>query len=244
MATDDQQILVTGGAATPAHFTIPGNGQIRPKAVFASFDGTSAGVAFLPALKIISDGGETVGIYPTDTTVAAGASADVSWFPRLAAAAASASLASSIVRAYGFQFSGQTVTHGTRTTAKFDTVATSDATKLSWSTNTHTNDTLTLHGNGWAQVITSCLWTAGTKIDARILSSGGYEVFPHDGFDSMSGYDNFGAGNQQANLMDIAWYDTTASTLPLQVQLSNLDGADSGPTLCYIGAMFYPGLQL
>lgn len=81
MATDDVQRLVTGTASTPAHFTIPGNGQIRPKAIFASVDGTGAATAFLPAIKVISDGGETVGIYPTQTSVAAGGSADVSWFP-------------------------------------------------------------------------------------------------------------------------------------------------------------------
>lgn len=87
MATDDVQVLVTGQADAPATFTIPGNGQLQPKAIFASYDGTSAGGDFLPAIKIISDGGETVGVYPTATTVVAGASADVSWFPRLASSA-------------------------------------------------------------------------------------------------------------------------------------------------------------
>jgi len=81
VATDDQQVLVTGQADAPASFRVPGNGQIQPKAVYASFDGTSAVGDFLPALKIISDGGETVGVYPTETAVVAGASADVSWFP-------------------------------------------------------------------------------------------------------------------------------------------------------------------
>jgi hypothetical protein len=86
MPTADVQVLVTGTAAAPATFTIPGNGQLQPKAIFASYDGSGAGGNFLPALKIISDGGELVGIYPTDTQVVAGASADVSWFPRLAGA--------------------------------------------------------------------------------------------------------------------------------------------------------------
>jgi hypothetical protein len=63
---------------------VPGNGQIRPKTIFATFDGTGAAGDFLPALKIISDAGFVVGIYPADTAVVAGASADVSWFPRVA----------------------------------------------------------------------------------------------------------------------------------------------------------------
>jgi hypothetical protein len=89
VATDDLQILVTGQAAAPAHFNISGTGQIRPKTIFATFNGSGAAGAFLPALKIVSDGGETVGIYPTDTSVAAGASADVTWFPGVTPAASS-----------------------------------------------------------------------------------------------------------------------------------------------------------
>lgn len=85
MATDDQQVLVTGTAAAPASFTVPGNGQIQPKSVFATYDGTGAAGAFQPALKVISDGGEVVGIYPCDTSVQAGGTADVSWFPHVAA---------------------------------------------------------------------------------------------------------------------------------------------------------------
>lgn len=84
MPTDDRQVLVAGTAPTPALFTIPGNGQIRPKTIFAHYDGSGAASAFYPAIKIISDGGQTIGIYPTTFTVAAGGSAEVSWFPGLA----------------------------------------------------------------------------------------------------------------------------------------------------------------
>lgn len=81
MATDDQQVLVTGTASAPTHFTIPGNGQIQPKTIFANFNGSGAAGSFVPTLKIVSDGGETVGIYPLATSIAAGGSANVSWFP-------------------------------------------------------------------------------------------------------------------------------------------------------------------
>ena len=80
MATDDRQVLVTGTAPAPADFLVPGNGQIRPKSVFAHFDGSAAAASFLPVLKIISDGGEVVALCPTTTTTAAGGSADVTWF--------------------------------------------------------------------------------------------------------------------------------------------------------------------
>ncbi len=91
MATDDQQVLVVGQAAAPTHTVIPGNGQIRPKCIYAHYDGTAAAGAFVPALKITSDGGEFVGWCPASTTVVAGASAEVTWFQGVGLTAASAS---------------------------------------------------------------------------------------------------------------------------------------------------------
>jgi hypothetical protein len=81
VATDDRQVLVVGQASAPANYRIPGSGQIRPKVVFAKFDGTNAVTGYVPALKVTSDGGKTVGIFPAFSTVAAGGSVNVSWFP-------------------------------------------------------------------------------------------------------------------------------------------------------------------
>jgi hypothetical protein len=81
VATDDRQVLVAGSAAAPARYIIPGNGQIRPKVIFAKYDGTATTSVYVPALKITSDAGLTVGIFPAFETVAAGASANISWFP-------------------------------------------------------------------------------------------------------------------------------------------------------------------
>jgi hypothetical protein len=91
VATDDRQVLVTGREDTPAHFRVPGNGQLRPKAVTAHYDGTNAGGDFLAALKITSDAGELVGVYPISTAIAAGGSARVSWFPGVKEVAATPS---------------------------------------------------------------------------------------------------------------------------------------------------------
>jgi hypothetical protein len=83
MATDDRQILVTGKASAPADFLVPGNGQITPKAINAVYDGTGAATAFLPTLEVVSDAGVVVARCPTTNAVAAGGSAEVSWFPSL-----------------------------------------------------------------------------------------------------------------------------------------------------------------
>ena len=83
MATDDVQVLVTGQGAVPQQFTIPGNGQIQPKAVRAVYNGGGAVTSFIPVLRIISDAGVPVAecVAPL---IAAGGSAAVSWFPHVA----------------------------------------------------------------------------------------------------------------------------------------------------------------
>ncbi len=127
MATDDLQRLVTGTSPTPAHFMIPGNGQMRPKAIFATYDGSGGAALYQPALKIISDAGKTVGIYPTDTTVAAGGSADVSWFPRVAGIPRSSAVlpGTSVSRL----ITSQTITNNATANIVFDTVLFDD---LNW----------------------------------------------------------------------------------------------------------------
>lgn len=79
----DAQILATQVSAAPLVYTIPGGQEIILKALFASFDGTGAAGAFLPCVRILSDAGKVVGEYVTDSTVAAGSSADVSFAPFL-----------------------------------------------------------------------------------------------------------------------------------------------------------------
>lgn len=51
------------------------------KGVTASFDGTGAATQFVPAVQILDPSGFVVGTYPSATTLSAGATADVSWFP-------------------------------------------------------------------------------------------------------------------------------------------------------------------
>jgi hypothetical protein len=126
--TGDQQILVTGKATVPASFTVPGNGQIQPKTIFASYDGTGAGGNFLPAIKIISDGGETVGVFPTSTTVVAGASADVTWFPGVEATGTPASTTTPAASALVEQFTPHTFVGTVGTVVPFEFFNTTDKT--------------------------------------------------------------------------------------------------------------------
>src|SRR5579859_652503 len=85
----DTQIHPTGTVSTPADYVIPTGAELILKGAYAHFDGTSAAGSFVPLLRIISNAGSVSLEAVADTTVAAGASADVTWFPRLAAASSS-----------------------------------------------------------------------------------------------------------------------------------------------------------
>jgi hypothetical protein len=76
----DVQILVAGTESLPFSYEVPNAQEIQPKAVSAIFDGSAAAAAFLPMLEVVSDGGVVVAQSPA-SSVAAGGSAEVSWFP-------------------------------------------------------------------------------------------------------------------------------------------------------------------
>lgn len=86
----DAQLLATGTSAAPLDYEVPGNITITPKYAFAHFDGTSAGVAWYPAVQVISDSGHTVATIPTGSSVAAGAAVDATWAPFLRSSSAAA----------------------------------------------------------------------------------------------------------------------------------------------------------
>lgn len=77
----DRQFKVGGVIPAPADWVLPSTLQIIPKMAYASFDGSGAGASFLPCLRIISDSGQVAAECVVGTSVAAGASADVTWFP-------------------------------------------------------------------------------------------------------------------------------------------------------------------
>lgn len=69
----------------PAGYTVPGAQEIVVKSVRALVDGSGAGAAFQAVLQLVAADGSIVWEAPTDSTIAAGGSANVSWFPRVGA---------------------------------------------------------------------------------------------------------------------------------------------------------------
>ena len=93
-----------------------------------------------------------------------------------------------VYRAYcdGRKQTPQSVTHGTTKNCSFDTVRTSDATLIQWSTVTVPNDTFKIMTTGWALIQASCAWPAGTLVDYLINSPGGFELYQHDAITAFS----------------------------------------------------------
>lgn len=76
VAINAQQVQQAGQG-----YTVPDSLALLLKNVRASYNGTSAAGSFVPVLRIVSDAGLTVGEYRVSGSLAAGASADVTWFP-------------------------------------------------------------------------------------------------------------------------------------------------------------------
>jgi hypothetical protein len=78
----DVQILRAPTTAVPSNYTLPDAAELRLKAVYAEFDGSGAAGSFLPCVTLISDSGDVIGrAVDPSSPVAAGGSADVTFFP-------------------------------------------------------------------------------------------------------------------------------------------------------------------
>jgi hypothetical protein len=76
----DVQYRPLGTVSAPAAWTLQDLLEILPKTAYAHYDGSGTAGPFQPCLRIISDAGIVAGEYICETEVAAGASADVTWF--------------------------------------------------------------------------------------------------------------------------------------------------------------------
>lgn len=125
----DAQILAGGVEPAPLAYTVPNAQEIILKAAFATFDGSAAAGAFLPCVRILSSGGKVVGEYITDSSVAAGSSAEVSFAPFLrnaggGAAATAESFAIAYRTGFGVPISGGA---GSSDVAPWDYIDANDA---------------------------------------------------------------------------------------------------------------------
>jgi hypothetical protein len=66
----------------PLAYTIPGAQEIGIISLRASYDGTGAAGSFVPTLRVLAPDGQELAACPVASPLAAGALADVTWFPR------------------------------------------------------------------------------------------------------------------------------------------------------------------
>lgn len=127
----------------PKDYSIPNAQQIRLLSVRASFDGSGAGGAWLPALQLLDNNGNVL-VTAADpaVSVAAGASADVSWFPGVKVAAAAAA-STGVAWFFAKRETNFTIpTTSPQLRIAWTHFVTSDATVFSVTTTTNANDTV------------------------------------------------------------------------------------------------------
>ena len=108
----DIELTRDGPVSVPLNYNVPNGGELLPKTVEASIDGSSAVVPFYAVLQVLDPSGRSMAKGIT-SSIAAGASADVTWFPKLSQQAASSSSGSGPAVLYDLTLTG--------TTANFDT---------------------------------------------------------------------------------------------------------------------------
>lgn len=87
MAGDDT-LVRQGPEPVPFDVPVPQGGELLPKVVRATIDGSGAGAAFYAAVQVLDPNNNVKGTY-VSPQIAAGASADVTWFRGLAQQASS-----------------------------------------------------------------------------------------------------------------------------------------------------------
>lgn len=117
----DVAIRAAATAAAPRDYTVPGAQEILPKAVSAAMDGTSAATSWFPCLQVLDPGGTVMFSAIAGLSVAAGGTADVSWFPGLGGTATGGVQA--LIGARIIATSPQTIPNGTATDLVYQSVA-------------------------------------------------------------------------------------------------------------------------
>lgn len=198
MATADALISRDGPVAAPMDYTVPSGSVIIPDCITASFDGTAAAGTFQPELQLISQDGRIIARCPTAVIVAAGASADVTWFPGLGGVEPIVTTVATLATV-ALITSGQTIPNNAYTTIPFDTVLSAHDPDGVFSVNLSTG-VVTTTQTGVFSIVTFVGFTATASGNIRLLLNGTAGAFgkSEDSFAANSDLSCAGALNSQA----------------------------------------------
>lgn len=78
----DAVLTRDGPVGVPLDYVVPQSGELLPLTVRATIDGSAAPVAFYATVQVLAPSGRIMGSY-ISSSIAAGGSADVTWFPHV-----------------------------------------------------------------------------------------------------------------------------------------------------------------
>ena len=194
----DIAIRAAATAAVPRDYSIPGAQELLPKSVSASLDGTGAGSSYFPCLQVLDPGGNVMFSAIAGTSVAAGVSADVSWFPRVNQLPASSTSVATLATVALIK-DGGTIPNNAYTTLPYDSVLSSHDPNGVFSVNLATG-VITTSVDGVFALETYVGFTTTGSGNIRILLNGTAGSFgkSEDGFPSNSDLSCGGSLNSQA----------------------------------------------
>lgn len=194
---------VDAPGAVPATYTLPASQAFELESVSASFDGTSAGGDFLACLSVYSQDGKLIFRAPADQVLAAGDSAEVSFYP-LADQASSSTPAASASYAH-VSWGSTTLTFGGTTHYVYPVGGAHGggfSQQGSYSQDGTYGIILPGDGNGVYQVFGWCWNDSGTnwqtkdwKLDLSLYHGAGVPT-PDDGYDTRLNYSNAAEGRR------------------------------------------------
>lgn len=188
----DIAIIAPAVKSVPQDYTIPGAQEILPKSVSAAMDGTSAGTSWFPCLQVLDPAGHVMFSAIASAPIAAGASADVSWFRGLAQVPSS----SAILPGTGVDrhVTSQVISNTTSTNISFDSVLFDD---LGWfSAGDPTKITVNLPGQYLVSYTNAWVYPAGSgfAIQTGIGYNAGARVIVSQQISSTGGTPNTTSG--------------------------------------------------
>lgn len=184
----DTQYVPLGQEDAPAGWLLPAGLEIVPKIAYASFDGTAA-TAFLPCLRIVSDSGHVAAECVSSTEVAAGGSADVTWFRGVGGGTTAAVGSSGVLTAQQDIGTAQTLTANTTTTLSWDNIAVDTSGTFSAGSGVQTAWTINVTGtylvaltilnsNSWPTAAQGPVGQAFFDVADTVIYSGWSNYFP------------------------------------------------------------------
>lgn len=160
-----REVAVPGDPSQPLSYTLPGSVAFVVRAAFCTFNGTGASGNFIPSMQWYSQSGDFIGQYIAPE-VAAGSTADVSFFPGVKSATSGAGAPVAMAQGWfdSLNYTDPQLSIPTATVVDIGWPHTfiTDQTYFAFTTTSNTNDTLELQRTDAIYMIACSLRMAGS----------------------------------------------------------------------------------